>query len=768
MVNSWFVENSARSCRQGTRCHKDATTSIDHLERRRESHPLCYPSRKHSGSLMERPSSTIPVKDWCDFLTVEKGARSPRSPHSQLSPRSPRALKAPQCSWQAGPCSRRASCDWMVELIGGVPNRQAVFEVCQRVLQHVCEALTAERCSFALVKEDSGGRHLSGTVFCANDDIFNNDFTHPSWDKCIMEHVVATGNPINIMDVYEDPRFSSGVDQNSLTRPKSILSMLVRNPREEVVGVVMVINKKPTGFWEGCVFSQQDEKVLVTHMSMLGVILDNAQLCENAEQESKRNQVLLDLASLLSEQHDSQESLLNKMAHAILPVTKAQLCSVFIADTDDMKSMETLNVANVAEQPGTELQSLICTPVRNGRRGTIIGVCQLVNKQSEGSGEMDVFSRADERLLEDFAVYCGLGLQNFRIMEAAEKTRAKQEVTREVLSYHISASKEEILALQEAAIPSAQSLSILDFGFSDFGLSDSITTQATVRMFLDLNLVQDFSIDYKSLCQWVLSVRRGYRRDVAYHNWSHAITTAQCMFAMLMATGDLQSQFSSLEILALMIATLCHDLDHRGVNNSYITRRSQQPLAQLYGHSSLEHHHFDLCLLILNNPGSEILSGLSQEDYRLCLEMIEKNILATDLALYMRRRSEFFHLVKGDKICWQDQKHRELLRSMLMTASDISAITKPWPVQKRIANLVATEFFAQGDREKHEFKIRPLDVMNRDNSNRLPDMQVEYIDGICSPLYEANLYDSCSPLLKGCEMNRKNWQHFEEGEESDE
>jgi len=30
--------------------------------------------------------------------------------------------------------------------------------------------------------------------------------------------------------------------------------------------------------------------------------------------------------------------------------------------------------------------------------------------------------------------------------------------------------------------------------------------------------------------------------------------------------------------------------------------RSNQPLAQLYGHSSLEHHHNDMCLLILNNP----------------------------------------------------------------------------------------------------------------------------------------------------------------------
>lgn len=52
---------------------------------------------------------------------------------------------------------------------------------------------------------------------------------------------------------------------------------------------------------------------------------------------------------------------------------------------------------------------------------------------------------------------------------------------------------------QESSIPSAQTLSLLEFSFSDYGMPDSATTQATVRMFLDLNLVQDFNIDYKVL-----------------------------------------------------------------------------------------------------------------------------------------------------------------------------------------------------------------------------------------------------------------------------
>lgn len=48
-----------------------------------------------------------------------------------------------------------------------------------------------------------------------------------------------------------------------------------------------------------------------------------------------------------------------------------------------------------------------------------------------------------------------------------------------------------------------------------------------------------------------------------YHNWRHALNVTQSMFVML-TTCKLNSMMSSLEQLALLIACMCHDLDHRG------------------------------------------------------------------------------------------------------------------------------------------------------------------------------------------------------------
>lgn len=87
--------------------------------------------------------------------------------------------------------------------------------------------------------------------------------------------------------------------------------------------------------------------------------------------------------------------------------------------------------------------------------------------------------------------------------------------------------------------------------------------------------------------------------------------------------------------------------------------------------------------------------------------MLEEAILSTDLAVYFRKRGAFFSLVQ-EGARWEMEEHRELLRAMIMTVCDLAAITKPWDVEKRVAELVSSEFFEQGDIERHELNITPI------------------------------------------------------------
>ncbi|XP_051576922.1 cGMP-specific 3',5'-cyclic phosphodiesterase-like isoform X2 [Myxocyprinus asiaticus] len=825
MVNAWFAErvHCIQPSREGSKGLPEPLTALHTLsatDAPSSSPAPSTPTRKISASEFDRPLRPIVVKDAEGALTFLSDTERVQMPlPTSQRPGSGNGTDEGGGSMDTGGDRENGDrCARLLELVRDVSSHLDLTALCHKIFLHTHELIEADRYSLFLVCEDSSNtKFLVSRLFDVAEgstlEEASNSGIRLEWNKGIVGYVAATGQPLNIKNAYEDPRFNAEVDQITGYKTQSILCLPIKNHRDEVVGVAQAINKR---CGENATFTEQDEKDFSSYLAFSGIVLHNAQLYETSQLENRRNQVLLDLASLIFEEQQSLEVLLRKTVATILSFMQAQGCTVFISDRETANTfssvfhmeykdldgsldpnrecdvnkinymyaqyvkntMKPLNIADVtkdqrfpwtsenSQSTNCQMKSLLCTPIRNGKKDKVIGVCQLVNKMDEVSWEVKTFNRNDEQFLEAFAIFCGLGIQNTQMYETVERAMAKQEVTLEVLSFHASAAEEETRALQAATIPSAQSLRLLDFSFSDFDLTDTETTQATIRMFVDLKLVQNFQMKYKSLCQWILSVKKNYRKNVTYHNWRHAFNTSQCMFAVL-KSGRLQNNLSDLEILALMIATLSHDLDHRGVNNSYI-KRSDHPLAQLYCHSTMEHHHFDQCLMILNSPGNQILSSLSLDEYRVTLKMIEKAILATDLALYMKKRTEFFELSKNSQFAWEDEYHRDLMRSMLMTACDISAITKPWPVQKRIAELVATEFFEQGDKERRELNIEPIDLMNREKRDKIPSMQVSFIDAICTQLYEAltGISESCSPLLDGCRKNRQKWKMLaEQGEE---
>lgn len=80
---------------------------------------------------------------------------------------------------------------------------------------------------------------------------------------------------------------------------------------------------------------------------------------------------------------------------------------------------------------------------------------------------------------------------------------------------------------------------------------------------------------------------------------------------------------------------------------------------------------------------------------------------------FRRKRGPFLSAVKPNSMNnWINEEPRSLLRAMSMTVCDLSAITKPWEIEKRVADLVTHEFFEQGDMERQELKITPIVSLN--------------------------------------------------------
>ncbi|XP_072766046.1 dual 3',5'-cyclic-AMP and -GMP phosphodiesterase 11 isoform X2 [Anoplolepis gracilipes] len=621
------------------------------------------------------------------------------------------------------------------------------------------------------------------------------------WGTGIVGYVAESGEPVNIPDAYKDSRFNREIDALTGYRTRALLCMPIKDCNSDVIGVAQVINKLGG---EGQ-FTAQDEKIFAGYLQFCGIGLRNAQLYEKSQLEVKRNQVLLDLARMIFEEQSTIEhmvfrilthtqSLIQCQRVQVLLVHKASKGSfsrVFDFEANDLTGEdsdsrtspfesrfpinvgitgyvattgETVNIPNAYEDPrfdplvddgtGFRHRTILCMAIKNSS-GQIIGVIQLINKFDDLP-----FTKNDENFVEAFAIFCGMGIHNTHMYEKAVIAMAKQSVTLEVLSYHASASLEDAQRLRNLRVPSSVHFQLHDFKFDDIHMEDDETLTACLRMFLDLDFVERFHIDYDVLCRWLLSVKKNYR-NVTYHNWRHAFNVAQMMFAILTAT-QWWKIFGEIECLALIIACLCHDLDHRGTNNSFQIKASS-PLAQLYSTSTMEHHHFDQCLMILSSQGNQILSNLSPEEYSRVVKVLEDAILSTDLAVYFRKRGAFFALVRSN-YNWAYSDNRDLLRGMLMTVCDLAAITKPWDVEKRVAELVSSEFFEQGDIERRTLNITPIDIMNREKEDQLPMMQVGFIDSICLPIYEAfaQLSDKLLPLVDGVRMNKQHWLEIAE------
>nr|XP_039147081.1 dual 3',5'-cyclic-AMP and -GMP phosphodiesterase 11 isoform X3 [Drosophila simulans] len=692
------------------------------------------------------------------------------------------------------------------ELVKDICNELEVRTLCHKILQNVSILLNADRGSLFLVQGRCNGP--DGLKKCLVSKLFDvcprstveemeqQDEVRVAWGTGIAGHVAESGEPVNIPDAYQDERFNCEIDSLTGYRTKALLCMPIKDSSGDVIGVAQVINKM-----NGECFSEIDEKVFSSYLQFCGIGLRNAQLYEKSQLEIKRNQVLLDLARMIFEEQSTIEHMVFRILthmQSLIQCQRVQILLVHEADKGSFSRVfdfeandlseeeatsrtspyesrfpinigitghvattgETVNVPNAYEDDRFDAsvdenscfkhRSILCMAIKNSL-GQIIGVIQLINKFNE----LD-FTKNDENFVEAFAIFCGMGIHNTHMYEKAIVAMAKQSVTLEVLSYHASATMDEAHRLRRLRVPSAVHFRLHDFKFDDIHFEDDDTLKACLRMFLDLDFVERFHIDYEVLCRWLLSVKKNYR-NVTYHNWRHAFNVAQMMFAIL-TTTQWWKIFGEIECLALIIGCLCHDLDHRGTNNSFQIKASS-PLAQLYSTSTMEHHHFDQCLMILNSPGNQILANLSSDDYCRVIRVLEDAILSTDLAVYFKKRGPFLESVSQPTSYWVAEEPRALLRAMSMTVCDLSAITKPWEIEKRVADLVSSEFFEQGDMEKQELNITPIDIMNREKEDELPMMQVNFIDSICLPIYEAfaTLSDKLEPLVEGVRDNRGHW-----------
>ncbi|MBN1286220.1 MAG: SpoIIE family protein phosphatase [Anaerolineae bacterium] len=165
------------------------------------------------------------------------------------------------------------------EMAGSTLDLDALL---RRIIDELIETIGAERGTLFLV--DPEHDELFSRVLLEDPGVLRE--IRLKMGEGIAGHVAATGETINIENAYEDTRFVRDFDDITGFQSQSMLTMPMRNPQQEIIGVVQLINK------EGGRFTARDERLLNAMAAQAVISIENARLYAQEIQQRLVNQEL--------------------------------------------------------------------------------------------------------------------------------------------------------------------------------------------------------------------------------------------------------------------------------------------------------------------------------------------------------------------------------------------------------------------------------------------------------------------------------------------
>uniref|UniRef100_W5JY90 Phosphodiesterase n=1 Tax=Astyanax mexicanus TaxID=7994 RepID=W5JY90_ASTMX len=656
-------------------------------------------------------------------------------------------------------------------------------------------------------------------------------------DIGIVGHVAHTKKPINVKDVNECSHFSSFVDELTEYTTRNVLATPIMNGKD-VVGVIMAINKTTGPYFTDADEDLFLKYLKVGTLNLKIYHLSYLHSCETRKGQMllwSANKVfeeltdierqfhkalytvraylncdrysvgLLDMTKekeffdiwpvLMGEQPpysgpvtpDGREIIFYKVIDYILhgkeeikvipnptpdhwalvsglPTYVAEsgfICNIMNAAAEEMFTFQT----EPLDVKGWTIKNVLSLPIVN-KKEEIVGVATFYNRK-----DGKPFDEQDENLMEALTQFLGWSALNPDTYDKMNKLENRKDIAQDMVLYHVKCRDDEIQNVLKKELPGPTKFEIYEFRFSDFDCTEMDLVRCGIQMYYEVGVVKKFQVPQEVLVRFMYSLSKGYRR-ITYHNWRHGFNVGQTMFTLL-TTGKLKRYYTDLEVMAMITAGFLHDIDHRGTNNLYQVK-SGNPLAKLHGSSILERHHLEFGKFLLADETLNIFQNLNRRQTEHVFHLIDIAIIATDLALYFKKRTMFQKIVDlsetyEDEKKWVDfmsleTTRKEIVMAMMMTACDLSAITKPWEVQSKVALSVAAEFWEQGDLERTVLEQQPIPMMDRNKAADLPKLQCGFIDFVCTFVYKefSRFHPSIQPMYDGILNNRKEWKAKQE------
>jgi len=290
-------------------------------------------------------------------------------------------------------------------------------------------------------------------------------------------------------------------------------------------------------------------------------------------------------------------------------------------------------------------------------------------------------------------------------------------------------------------------LHLSDPGFQS-GLRGDVEADARLMLYglsAPYDLVDRYHLDTGIVSSWIGAIARQYL-DNPYHNWQHAVDVYQFCYMTLISGGAVE-HFNYQDILALLLASIAHDVGHPGTNNAFLVNSSAKLAITYNDRSPLENMHASIFFETLSRPGMNFLEHLAEHDAKVFRSKVIDGILATDMAHHFELVDRFSArlmtiddnpFVKDTKDSREKQKasqeDRRMLIQMFIHMADLGNCCRPWDVHKHLVVALEEEFFAQGDQER-ELNLPIMPMMDR-RKDSAATSQGFFLEKLVSPLVD--------------------------------
>ena len=189
-----------------------------------------------------------------------------------------------------------------------------------------------------------------------------------------------------------------------------------------------------------------------------------------------------------------------------------------------------------------------------------------------------------------------------------------------------------------------------------------------------------------------------------------------------------------LDVFAVVVSAITHDIGHPGVNNAFLVS-SSDPLSIKYNDQSvLENMHCGITFEILENEDMNIIGSLDIDQMRQFRQTAIAIILATDLQKHFDKLAEFRKILNSDEgFVISNDKHKLIALEICLKCADIGHSAKKLGIHKVWTMQITKEFFKQGDREM-ELGMPVSPLCDRDTS--IADSQRGFLNVLALPLFE--------------------------------